>query len=86
MLGRGRKGKCDVIGGDWWASRYARVGMVGVSEKNITTLFKLRFFDPFIVLPPYPLPKTYDGWVRREGYGGPNLGEKSFQLFSLFIV
>jgi hypothetical protein len=40
----------------------------------------------FMVLPPYPLPKTYDGWVRREGYGGPDLGEKSFQLSSLLIV
>jgi hypothetical protein len=43
------------------------------------TLSKLRFFY-FIVLPHYPLPKTYVGWVRREGYGGSNLGEKSFQL------
>jgi hypothetical protein len=34
----------------------------------------------------YPLLKTYDVWVRREGYGGPDLGEKSFQLFSLLIV
>jgi hypothetical protein len=24
-------------------------------------------FWHFIVLPPYPLPKTYDWWVRREG-------------------
>jgi hypothetical protein len=24
-------------------------------------------FRYFIVLPPYPLPKAYDGWVRREG-------------------
>jgi hypothetical protein len=40
----------------------------------------------FIVLPPYPLPKTYDGWVRREGYGGPNLSKKNFQLSSPLIV
>jgi hypothetical protein len=45
------------------------VGRCGVGEKNITflaeTLSKLRFY--FIVLPPYPFPKTYDGWVQREG-------------------
>jgi hypothetical protein len=27
-----------------------------------------------------------DGWVPREGYGGPDFGEKSFQLSSLLIV
>jgi hypothetical protein len=32
----------------------------------------------FIVLSPYPLSKTYDWWVRHEGYGGPDLGEKTF--------
>jgi hypothetical protein len=26
-----------------------------------------------------------DEWVRREGQGGPELGEKSFQLSSLLI-
>ena len=27
-----------------------------------------------------------DRWIQREGYGEPNLSEKSFQLFSVFIV
>jgi hypothetical protein len=27
-----------------------------------------------------------DRWVRREGYSGPDLSEKSFQKNSLFIV
>jgi hypothetical protein len=65
-------------------------GMIGVGEKNNSfsaeTLSKLRFFGLFIVLPPYPLPKTYDGWAHHEGYGGPDLGEKNFQLFSLIMV
>jgi hypothetical protein len=26
----------------------------------------------------------YDKWVRHEGYGGPDLHEKHFQLFSIF--
>jgi hypothetical protein len=43
-------------------------------------------FCPSIVLPPYPLLKTYDEWVRREGYSGPDLGEKNFQLSSFLIV
>jgi hypothetical protein len=30
--------------------------------------------------------ETYDGWVRREGYGEPDLSERSFQWSSLFIV
>jgi hypothetical protein len=39
---------------------------------------QITIFRYFIVLPPYPLLKTYDRWVQREGYGGPELGEKSF--------
>jgi len=35
-------------------------------------------------LPPSPLDP--DKRVQREGYGGPNPGEKCFQLFSIFIV
>ena len=27
-----------------------------------------------------------DRWIQCEGYGGPNMGEKSFQLFFIFIV
>jgi hypothetical protein len=43
----------------------------------------------FSVLPRsfHPIhPITYDGWVRRERYGGSDLGEKSFQLSSLLII
>jgi hypothetical protein len=29
--------------------------------------FQIVIFWYFIVLPPYPLLKTYDGWVQREG-------------------
>jgi hypothetical protein len=47
---------------------------------------QIAIFGPSIVLPPYPLLTTYDEWVRREGYSGPDLGEKSFQLSSLLIV
>jgi hypothetical protein len=43
------------------------------------TLSKLRFL---ILHSPSTLStsKTYDRWVRSEGYGGTDLGEKSFQL------
>jgi hypothetical protein len=46
------------------------------------TLPKLRFlwsFHLFVITQP-------DGWVRREGYDGPDSGEKIFQLSSLIIV
>jgi hypothetical protein len=49
----------------------AGAGTHGVGEKKISflaeTLSKLRVFWYFIVLSPYPLLKTYDMWVRREG-------------------
>jgi hypothetical protein len=65
------------------------VGIHRVGEKNNSFFGKnalqIAIFY-FIVRPPYPLPKTYDGWVRRERYSGSDLGEKSFQLFSLLIV
>jgi hypothetical protein len=58
--------------------RYSRCGHGGYSRWVETTLVKKQFvfgrnalqiaiFWYFIVLPPYPLPKTYDGWVRCEG-------------------
>ena len=36
---------------------------------------------------PPPFRQTFwpDKWGLREGYGGPNLGEKGFQLFQFFI-
>jgi hypothetical protein len=37
-------------------------------------------------LPPYPLPHLPDGWVWREGYGGPELGEKRFSNYLIFVV
>jgi hypothetical protein len=46
-------------------------GRRDVGEKNITffgrNALQNAIFWYFIVLPPYPLPKTYDGWVRCEG-------------------
>jgi hypothetical protein len=63
--------------------RVREVGKARLGEKNNSFL---RFFGPFIVLLPYPLLKTYDGCIRREGYGGPELGDNYFQLFSLLIV
>jgi hypothetical protein len=39
-----------------------------------------------MVVPPFRSQQLDDVWVRCEGYGGPELGEKSFQLSSLLIV
>jgi hypothetical protein len=67
-----------------------QAGMAGVGEKKMSLFgrnaLQIAIFWYFIVFPPYPLPETYDGWVRCEGYGGSDLVEKSFQLFSLLIV
>jgi hypothetical protein len=54
----------------WARRRYRRAGMRGYGEKKIVfsrNALQIAIFWYFIVLPPYPLPKTYDGWVRREG-------------------
>jgi hypothetical protein len=40
----------------------------------VETLSKLRLRSPSTL----STSKTYDLWVRHEGYGGPDLGEKSF--------
>jgi hypothetical protein len=68
-------------------------GYVGVDKRWVKKNFvfgrnvlQIGIFWSSIVLTPYPLPKTHDRWVCREGYGGPELGEKSFQLSLLFIV
>jgi hypothetical protein len=69
-----------VIGG------YDRRVRSWVGEKRISFLAemlpKLRFLWSFHLLVIMQL----DGWVRREGCGGPDLGEKSFQLSSLLTV
>jgi hypothetical protein len=49
---------------------YARAGRKGPGEKKIVfgrNTLQIVIFWYFVVLPPYPLPKTYDEWVRREG-------------------
>jgi hypothetical protein len=53
-----------------WALRVYMVGMRRVGDKNNSfsaETLQIAIFRHFIVLPPYPLPKTYDEWVRREG-------------------
>jgi hypothetical protein len=69
--------------------RVGWVGKIRLGNKNIMilaeTLSKLRFL---VVYSSSTLStsKKYGGWVRREGYDRPDLGEKSFQLSSLLIV
>jgi hypothetical protein len=63
---------CDVVryrGKNGEPNGYARVELAWVTKKNSffsETLSKLRLLY-LIVLPPYPLPKTYDRWFRCEG-------------------
>jgi hypothetical protein len=67
-------------------SGYA-VGRKVIGDKNNSfwaeTLFKLEFLYSRSTL---SVQQLDDGWVWREGQGGPELGEKSFQLSSLLIV
>jgi hypothetical protein len=64
-----------------WAGWVKGVGKTATGEK------KLKFCQKHSPnCDPYPLSKTYDGWVRREGYGGSDLDEKNFQLSLLIIV
>jgi hypothetical protein len=73
---------------NWWARQVQEVG-TDVGEKTIRFCHKRSPNCNFLILhspSTYPLSITYDGWDRHEGYGGPDLGEKSFQLFSLLIV
>jgi hypothetical protein len=73
-----------------WAQKRVQVGVRrhGWVRKNFAfgrNTLQITFFY-FIVLPPYSLPKTYDGWVRREGQDGSKLSDKNFQLFLLLII
>ena len=67
------------------ASAGVRVGWgtvkitIGFGQKHLPTC-------SFYGSPPPPTSLGPDRWVRHEGYGGPDPGEKSFQLFSIFIV
>ena len=61
-------------------------GRCGIGDKNNSFLQKQSLTHSFYGFPP---PLTFldpDRWVQCEGYGGPNLGEKIFQLFSIFTV
>jgi hypothetical protein len=62
------------------------VGKTALGDKNNSflaeTLSKLRFYGCSTL----SNPQLIDGWVRREGYGGPDLGEKGFSNYSIFIV
>jgi hypothetical protein len=56
----------------WVGPTWVRVGWVRRREVRKIICFwqnalQIAIFWYFIVLPPYPLPKTYDGWVRRKG-------------------
>ena len=61
-------------------------GRSELGEKTITFWQKYLLTYDFYGSPSPPTFHDPDKWVRREGYGGPNVGEKKFQLFSIFIV
>jgi hypothetical protein len=52
-----------------WTGTQGRVEKVPVRKKIVfgRNTLQIVIFWYFVVLPPYPLPKTYDEWVRREG-------------------
>jgi len=68
----------------WWGMR-GRVKKHAV-RKEITFWQKRSRTCDFHRSAPPPTSLDPDRWVQREGYGKPNMGEKRFQLFSIFIV
>jgi hypothetical protein len=67
------------------------VGICG-RVRNVAVTKILRFWQKrspncnSMGLPPYPLLRIYDGWVRRVVCGELKLGEKGFSNYSIFIV
>ena len=67
------------------------VGVLGWVRKHVVTK-KIDFWQKhpltssFYGSPPPPTSLGPNRQAQHEGYGGPDLGEKSFQLFSIFIV
>jgi hypothetical protein len=60
-------GKKEMVWVHMWVRR---VGRNNPGEKKIIfgrNALQIMIFWYFIVFPPYPLPKIYDGWVQREG-------------------
>jgi hypothetical protein len=63
------------------------LSMVGMGEKILCFWQKHSPKCDSMGLPPYPASLLIDSWVRREGYGGPELGEKVFfKLFDLYSI
>jgi hypothetical protein len=72
------------VGQLWMYKGMRRVGVELVTE-IIRFWQKQSLTHSFYGSPP---PLTFldpDRWVQREGYGGPNSDEKSFQLFSILV-
>jgi len=64
---------------DGWVSEVSVKKLIRFWQKHVPT-------RGFYGSPHPPTSLGPDRWLRREGYGGPSLGEKRFQLFSIFIV
>jgi hypothetical protein len=70
-------------------TRVPQAGMEGVGEKNAPFLQNaLQNYDFSVLYSASTLstPKTYDVWVRCDGYGRSGLSEKNFQLSSLHSI
>ena len=65
---------------------WAQAGMTVMGEKNNWFRQKLPLTLKFYGSPSPPTSLGSDTRVRREVYGGFNLGELGFQLFSILIV
>ena len=60
---------------------------VGITVKKVIRFWQKRFLTrSFYGSPLSPTLLGPDMRVQREGYGRPNLSNKYFQLFSIFIV
>ena len=90
MTGRARGGVLSKYGGRRRRPRQIRMLRMGTTttgKKKIIIFGQKHFLTrDFYGSPPPPTSLDPDRWIRREGYDGPDLGEKGFQLFSIFIV
>ena len=80
---RGCGGRSFFLGRE---GRGGPAGRVPISEKNKSILVETLSNMLFLWVYPPPISLGPNRWVRHEEYGGPNLGEIFFQLFSIFIV
>jgi len=82
-LGRGAAGVGDQ---SLISDRGAGISITAAGEKIIDSGQKHPLTSIFYGSPSFPTSLNPDRWVQREGYSGPNLGEKNSIVFDLYSI